>query len=385
MHGPTFKGIDVATLRLLAPGTVPGGLSGELLCCAYTPDGAFAVSGGWDGHLRLWETTNGAHLTDFRISDKPVSACTISPDGKNIVAGTLEGLLSVWDVVSHQQKVGFLAHTRPISCVTYAADGKTIATASWDNSITVWVSLRSHDARPLNGHRDIVAGCRFTPDGQNLLSWSHDAAVYLWNLSSGQPQQELAGHADRILAGAVSPDGQWAATGSRDGVLKLWNLSGGAEAASATLRGEIRGCEFLMDGRTLVVVDKDGRLTLHDLPDLQQQSEVITPLAIQCCDLAPSGNQIALACGNGRVRFVAVDGFDSAPLLVGMTRTTRRVASPLQKLLGRSHITYVYQAVCPACRHPFELSEVKAGQTMACPGCKRQLQFSGVMRIAMEK
>jgi WD40 repeat protein len=323
-------------------------------------------------------------VSAFAVSDKPVSACTVSPDGKTLAAGTLEGMLSLWDSVAHHAKLNFLAHTRPISCIAYGADNR-IATTSWDNSVSVWVSLQRHEARTLAGHRDIVAGCCYTPDGGRILSWSHDATVYLWDLSRGRPQHDLVGHGDKVLAGAIAPDGDWAVTGARNGEVKLWNLESGSETAAANLREEIRGCFFLLDGSAVVTVDKTGSLALLTLPELKRRSELVTRLSVQCAALSPTGNQIAVACNNGRVRFIAVDGVESSPLLVGMVRTSQRAASFWQKLFGRSSVIHSYQCTCPACRQTFELSEPQKGQSLKCTHCQRKLRFSGAMRVVPEK
>ena len=372
------------TLRLLAAGATPAGQTGELLSCAYTPDGAFVLSGGWDGHLRLWETGQGSHVTAFTVSDKPVSACTVSPDGKTLVSGSLDGMLGLWDALTHHQKTNYLAHTRPVSGISYAPDNKTLATSSWDSSVNVWHGLRSHDYRALAGHRDIVAGCQFSPDGTSVLSWSHDKSVFYWDIPQLRPKRELVGHNDRVLAGSLSADGQWAATGGRDGVLKLWDLNSGMEAGSVNLRGEVRGCPFLLDGASLLAVDHQGRLTLHALPSLAPQGELISRAAVNCCAMSPTGNQVALACGDGKIHLVAIDGFDQTPLLVGATRTTKRVASTLQKLFGRSNLLFSYQCVCPVCRHVSNLGEKAPAKALKCPACKRSLQYSGVLRVLSE-
>lgn len=378
------KGTAVPTLRLLPAGSRPAEQTGELLCCAYTADGAFLLTGGWDGHLRLWETGNGSHVTAFRASDKPVAACATSPDGKNLVSGSLEGMLTVWDALTHQQKVNFLAHTRPISGIQYGYDGRTIATTSWDNSAALWASLRTRDAKTLAGHKDIVAGCRFTPDAQSLLTWSHDSQVLLWDVNRLSQIREYPGHTDRVLTGSISADGIWAATGARDGGLKLWDVQAATELAAGTLPFEVRGCLFLLDGQWLVAVDKHGRMTLHSLPNLHIQGELITRQPVQCADLSPTGGQIALALTNGNVRFVAIDGFDAAPLTITATRHTRRTATKFQKLFGRSQLVFYYQCQCPACRHPFELAEVRPGLQTPCPSCKRQLRLNSVVRTATE-
>jgi hypothetical protein len=84
------------------------------------------------------------------------------------------------------------------------------------------------------------------------------------------------------------------------------------------------------------------------------------------------------------VRFVAIDGFDATPLTITATRHTRRTATKFQKLFGRSQLVFYYQCLCPVCRHPFELAEVRPGLQIPCPSCKRQLRLNSVVRTAAE-
>lgn len=366
-----------------------GGSRGdEVLACAFAPDNRFVLSGGWDGHLRLWDPSSGKQADKYRVGDKPVSACAVSPDGKHLLAGTLEGLLSRWDVVTHEQVAVFLAHSRPVSAILFGVHGRTLITASWDCNLAVWKSSQGQgqgqDGRILSGHRDIVAGCAQTPDGSLLLSWSHDASVRLWDAAAGRPLATLQGHTDRVLAGDVSPDGRWGASGSRDHVLKLWDLPAQKEVASRTLTAEIRSCLFLRDGLSLVVCDANGRLGLYSLPDLQEQGELQTRLPIQCAALAPSGAQLAFGCADGQVCFVAVDGFDGAPLLISVTQCKRRTATKIQRLFGRSSELASFLGTCPVCRASFELPSTNAAVQAPCPNCHRALRISTVLPMASE-
>jgi WD40 repeat protein len=338
------------------------------------------LSGGWDGQLRFWDASQGTQVSSLQAAKKPVSACAISPDGRQWLSGSMEGLLAHWDVLTRQQLSMFLAHGRPISAIVFAPDGRMMATASWDCNVIIWNSDREREGRTLSGHSDIVAGCRFTPDGQTLVSWGHDRTVRVWDVSRARQTGQLSGHGEHVSAGAVSPEGRWAATGSDDGTLKLWDLTTQREAASVALAGEVRGCWFLLSGDGLVAVDANGQLTLHALPGLEEQTRLLTRLAVQCGELAPSGSQIALGCGDGRVHFIAVDGFDTQPLLITATQTSRRAQTVLQRLVGKSHVIQAFLCTCPACRQPFELPQVDPAQPTPCPKCHRQLRVGVVTR-----
>jgi WD40 repeat protein len=334
------------------------------------------LSGGWDGHLRLWETETGIQAGAFQARHRPISACASSPDGKHLVSGCLEGFLTRWDAGTHERTSKILAHSRPIAAITYASDSNLLATASWDRSLALWDLSRERDGHTLSGHGDIVAGCRFTPGGRSLLSWSHDGTLGVWDVAAAQRLARLTSHGDRVTAGAVSRDGTKAASGSRDQTLKLWDLQTFQELASSSLAAEVKACCFLLDGESLLAVDANGRTTLHSLPELSLQAELTTQLAVQCAELAPSGDRIALGCENGQVRIVALEGCDSGPIFVTATRTSKRTATTLQRLFGKHRLIHAYLCTCPVCRQAIELTGGATGRPIPCPGCHRQLRIA---------
>jgi WD40 repeat protein len=371
-------------LQLLPVEAGPASHGGEVFSCAYSADGAWVLSAGWDGRLRLWEARSGAHVSELGVGSKPLSACALSPDGRLWLAGSLDGMVSTWDPVNQRQMAVFLAHTRPLSAILFAPDGRHLVTASWDRTLAVWKLGGEREGRGLAGHQDIVAGCRVTPDGKTILSWSHDGTLRTWDLAEAQPLHVFAGHQDRVTAAAISPDGCWAASGSRDATLRLWDLQSGQPAAAVEVGGEVRACCFLLDGQSVIVADGEGRLTWHALPELEERAELITGKAVHCGDLAPAGSQLALGCADGRLHFIAVQGCDDSPLVVTPIQTQERTRTVLDRLFGRSRVTTAYRCVCPACGGSFELSSTTPGQTARCPRCRRSLRLSSLMRVAAE-
>jgi hypothetical protein len=346
------------------------------------PDSECLLSAGWDGMLRLWDTVQGACVESIQVSDKPLSACVASPDGKYWLAGTMDGLLARLDAQTREQVSLFLAHTRPISALVFSPDGRQLASTSWDRHVTLWGVGKNFESRPIGVHGDIVSGCRFTPDGKRLLSWSYDNTANIWDVQQKRLLSQLTGHNDRITAGGVSPDGRWLLTGDRSGEIRLWELQYGQLANSVPLQAEIRGCLFLLDAESAVVVDANGRLTLHQIPSLQILDEIPTFFGVQSARLAPTGAQIALACADGQVHFVAVEGFDSAPLAITAMQATRITANMLQKLFGQHRVQSVYQCVCPACRAAFEIVATDKNRAAACPHCRRSVRICAITEAA---
>jgi WD40 repeat protein len=365
----------VGTLRLLEAAPTERH-EGEVYSCACTGDGAFILSAGWDGHLRLWDAATGAALVKLSASPKPLSCCAFSPDGQQWLSGSMEGLLSIWDGVSYQTLASFLAHTRPISGICYSSDGETMATTSWDRQVAIRKVGTEREARILSGHTDIVAGCRFTVDGKNLVSWSYDGTIKVWDLVLAREVASLAGHTDRVTALALSPDGRWVLSGGRDATVRLWDLETRTEMAALNIGAEVRCCFTLLDGESAVVADAAGRLFLLSLPGFQTQVQVETPYRVMCGALAPSGTQIALGAEDGAVYLVAVEGFEEASLVVTARQSIKEHATVLGRFFGTTKMRWMYEYTCPACLQTMEALTLP-DEPVACRKCRRRLRVNG--------
>lgn len=368
----------MATLRLQSAESYHPGHGGEIFGCAYSPESTTVITGGWDGKLRLWDAASGAHLGEFAVGNKPVSACAVAPDGKNWLAGTMEGMLVQWDVEKRAATQRFMPHTRPISCIAHAPDGNALVTTSWDRNVRWSPVEKNSEPKVLGQHADIVAGAAFAPDGQKLYTWSYDRTIAVWDVPQQRLHAQLRGHGDRILSGAVSHDGRCLATGGRDRCLKLWDLQAGREMHAITLKSEICGLFFLLDNEALLAVDANGRVTLHLFPSLELVSELRVEATVQCARLAPSGAQLALGGVEGRLHRIAIDGFDARPLAVTAMRSTRATANMMQRLFGLHSALTVYSCRCPACCAPIELLRELPNTPTACPSCRRSLRVCTV-------
>ena len=365
------------TLRLRDAGTGEGH-GGEMFCCVYTPDGAFVLSAGWDGCLRLWQASNGQLVTSLHAAVKPLSCCALSPDGKSWLSASMEGVLSWWDAITHQMKLSFVAHIRPISAIQYAPDGRSLATASWDRKLILRKVGKEREGVALAGHSDIVAGCRWSSDGKQLLSWSHDGTLGLWDTNAGRLLAQFSGHEDRVTAGCLSLDGAWAVSGGRDGTVKMWDLRRRAEALSVHLKAEIRGCWCLLDSESFATVNADGQVVLWSL-GLEVLAEIDCDVKVMCGDLSPFGNEIALGSEDGKIHTIAIEGNEDSPILVTPTQTFKPQPGMIGRFLGKDKLERVYQYTCPVCRHTAEIARLPS-QSISCVSCKRLLRLNQVVR-----
>merc|ERR1740130_2404809 len=62
-------------------------------------DGQFALSGSWDGSLRLWEIASGRTTRRFVGHSKDVLSVAFSVDNRQIVSGSRDKTIKLWNTL----------------------------------------------------------------------------------------------------------------------------------------------------------------------------------------------------------------------------------------------------------------------------------------------
>jgi hypothetical protein len=147
---------------------------------AFSPNGKFLASGGWDETVKLWSVSDGSLVRTLKEHTYSVSSVAFSPDGELLASGSSDKTIKLWGV----------------------SDGRLVHT--------------------LEGHTDWVWSVAFSPDGEFLASGSSDKTIKLWRVSDGSLVRTLEGHTDSVRSVAFSPDGELLASGSDDNTIRLW-------------------------------------------------------------------------------------------------------------------------------------------------------------------
>ena len=67
---------------------------------AFSPDGLYVASSGYDNHVKLWNSRDGKFIATLRGHVGPVYMTCFSPDSRLLVSGSKDCTLKVWDVRS---------------------------------------------------------------------------------------------------------------------------------------------------------------------------------------------------------------------------------------------------------------------------------------------
>lgn len=233
---------------------------------ALSADGRHAVSGSADRTLRLWDLATGRCLRVFKGHAKGVLAVALRADGRLALAGDAEGSLRLWEVATGACLQTFHGHADPVLTVAFLGDGRFVSGSS-DATIRLWDISSGQCFRKLEGHGGKVFAVSVGVGGKYILSGSADRTIRLWETATGRCLRSLEGHSDAVLTVVLSPDGRYALSGSRDRTVRRWRLNEGRCLETLTGHtGAVNSVCLGVGGRYAVSASGDGTLALWALP-----------------------------------------------------------------------------------------------------------------------
>jgi guanine nucleotide-binding protein subunit beta-2-like 1 protein len=160
-----------------------------------------------------------------------VQDVVISSDGQFALSGSWDGTLRLWDLNTGTTTRRFVGHTKDVLSVAFSVDNRQIVSGSRDKTIKLWNTLGEckYTIQEQDGHSEWVSCVRFSPVTSNpiIVSAGWDKLVKVWNLTNCKLRTNLVGHTGYINTVTVSPDGSLCASGGKDGVAMLWDLAEG--------------------------------------------------------------------------------------------------------------------------------------------------------------
>ncbi|MBM3983490.1 MAG: hypothetical protein FJ304_25115 [Planctomycetes bacterium] len=275
------------------------------------PDGAFVLSGGGDGVLKLWHPATLKELRAITGDVGAVESLAIAPSGKWVASCAIRLSASdmgvqMWDLGTGNQGKALRGPTDNVSAVAVSPDGKGIAAASADKLVWAWQREPGMPLTPscVRGHTAAVSGVVFVT-ADSLLSASHDGTVRQWDLKTGKPKgslpagvgaivsmayagkrvavagqtglalrqptsatfQKLTGHEGPVLCCALSADGKLLASGGADNTVRIYRAEDGLGLASYPGHDRpVRAICFSLSGDVVYSGSEDGTLRRWPVP-----------------------------------------------------------------------------------------------------------------------
>jgi len=208
------------------------------------------LSSSRDKTVMVWMLTGGSGSNEYGYARRAlrghnhfVSDVVISSDGQFALSGSWDGTLRLWEINSGKTTRRFVGHDKDVLSVAFSVDNRQILSGSRDKTIKIWNTLgecKYTISASENGHDEWVSCVRFSPSQTVplIVSCGWDRRVKVWGLSDFKFRQDLIGHTGYLNTVCVSPDGSLCASGGKDGTAMLWDLNEGKRLYSLNA-GEI--------------------------------------------------------------------------------------------------------------------------------------------------
>jgi WD40 repeat protein len=187
----------------------------------------------------------------------------LSQDGELAVTGGSDGHVRVWELQTGQQAYVFPERVANTHTVLIAEDCRLAVTADWGGAAHVWDFESGTRGTQLYGDQGHVKVVAIDRKGEHALVGDHGGALCLWYLRrAGQDRTAVAPHQGRTMLAHDGPvgvvrltaDGRFAASaGLEDRTARLWATGTGVPLLTCPLGGVDPELRFSPDGSRLFV------------------------------------------------------------------------------------------------------------------------------------
>jgi len=228
--------------------------------------GTYALSGGQDFTMRLWDISKGETVKIFKLPLVEFLAVALSPNGKYALSGNSDSVLRLWRISNRKVIYELRGHSDAVSAVAFSPDGQYALSGSWDSTLILWNASSGEPLKSFEGHAAKVNAVAFSPDGRYVLSGSDDHTLKLWDVSTGKEIKTFRGHSLGVCSISLSPNERFLLSGHDDQTMKLWDISTGRQIK--VYRGHsgiVHSVVFSSDGRMALSGSSDTNIILWDI------------------------------------------------------------------------------------------------------------------------
>ena len=153
---------------------------------AFHPDGRHLAVAGVEV-VEVWDVGAPKKVRELRGHSKWVYGVAYSPDGKWLATGGWDRTIKLRDAATGEEKLTIFAHDGFVLDLAFSPDGGALASTSEDRSVRLWEVPSGRPLGVLHGHTDFVQAVAFAPDGRELASGGLEGTMKVWDRRSSLP------------------------------------------------------------------------------------------------------------------------------------------------------------------------------------------------------
>lgn len=183
----------------------------------------FAVSGGSEGDIRMWELKTremAAHLQEHKGR---VNEVQLFPNDEYAISCSRDRSLLTWDLRRQKRLTAHRERHGGINCLAVAANQTTVYTAGQEKQLTYW-DLRMADPIAVYPMDEEIQSISLSHDDRHLAMVGTGLVVKVWDLHQHAVVSRGSGHSRAIQKVVFSPDGRQLVSVGLDHSALVWNM-----------------------------------------------------------------------------------------------------------------------------------------------------------------
>jgi small GTP-binding protein len=303
-----------------------------------TPDDKLALSGSYDGNIKIWDLNSGNCLGTLTQHLATVWSIAITRDGKHALSGSFDRTLKLWDISAKVCLKTLEGHNGAVMTVAITPDGNKAISGSQDKTIKLWDLTSGNCLATFEGHNETVLSVALTPDGKRILSGSVDKTIKFWDIESRDCIATFQGHQGWVRSIAIARDGQRALSGAYDGTLKLWDID--LCKCLATFEGhhDVVECVAISpDNRLVASASRDRTIKIWDIEKGICLQTIKATYAFEQVTFSPQGSRLLAGSDDNTVHVLRLKGMEYKEI-VESTRYQIRYSNAKVVLMGQSQV-----------------------------------------------
>ena len=221
----------------------PSGHGNCLTCCSISPNGQFAISGGGDGTVRIWNLKSGREIGLLCANREAVTVVKYSPEGDRVLTGDAFGTVRIWDPETETNFATLAQLDAQVTCAVFSSNGDEILVGYGNGIALRWniatsALIRSYELGEWDEdvfcddapgeYRSSVVSCDLSPDGNLLLAISEVDAQTIGrvvNVHTGEVQQSYWCESNDLCGAAFTRDSKGVLIRDLSGSIQVMNIA----------------------------------------------------------------------------------------------------------------------------------------------------------------